>query len=633
MADNNLWNRIEPILPLVSRPSRYVDHEVNARGKKPEKDMVKVALAYPDLYEVGLPNLGLQILYEIINDRADALCDRAYAPAPDFETQLREHNIPLFSWELTEPLARFDIVGFTLQSELDYTNILNMLDLAGITMRSEARREGEPLVLAGGPLAFNPEPLASFLDAVVLGDAEEVICEIIDLLQQLRSGASRSDVLKALAGIPGVYVPALYKVEYRDTGCVTAVVPLIPEAPAVIEARVIPDLDSVPVPKRPLLPYNRVVHDRAVVEIMRGCTRGCRFCLAGYIYRPVRERDPGTVLEALKVLLRNSGFSEVSLLSLSTADYTALLPLVGAIMEDASKTGVSLSLPSLRPDSFSVDLATQISRVKRTGLTFAVEAGSQRLRNVINKGLTETDFLDTVQTALEAGWRRFKVYFMVGLPTESRDDLEALVELVKAVLDLGGRTSPSEQRRTLRMVINVASFVPKPHTPFQWVAQDSKEVLIGKIAYLKKALKGRREVEFRWHEVEMSLLESLLSRGDRRMGAVLEKAWRQGARFDQWSEHFDFSRWKQAFADEGLEMAFYTSRPREKEEILPWEHLSSGIDREFLWREYQAALSGELTADCRSSSCPKCGLCPAYKVGNRLADKGASLAPTPGKAT
>lgn len=621
MQNDDLWPKIEALLPHVSRPSSYIDHELNAVRKRPGKDIVKVALAYPDKYEVGLPNLGLQILYERINERQDALCDRVYAPALDLDGKLREAGVPLFSWELNLPVADFDAIGFTLQSELNYTNVLNMLDLADVALRSQDRSERDPLVLAGGPLAFNPEPLAPFLDAVVIGDGEEVIGEIIDLLKESR-GAQRATLLRALANLEGVYVPSLYKAEYEESGSLRRVFPVEAGVAENVRARIIPDLDAYLIPQKPLVPLSKVVHNRAVAEIMRGCTRGCRFCMAGYIYRPVREREPKRLLDQVTEVLKNSGFSEISLLSLSTADYTGILPLARSIMEAQAEEGISLSLPSLRLDSFSVDLAAEVSRVKKTGLTFALEAGSQRLRDVINKGVTDEDFLTTVSRALGAGWSRLKLYFMIGLPTENWEDVEAIVSLVGDALRVARQVLVGKEARRLNIVVNVASFVPKPHTPFQWVAQDEPDSLARKVRYLKKAFSRERAIVLRWHSVEMSLVEALLGRGDRRVSAVLERAWRLGARFDQWTEHFDFGIWEQALADERLQLDFYSSRERSADEVFPWEHLGSGVSREFLWREYQAALGETLTGDCRFSACPKCGLCPAFGVSNRLAEPG-----------
>lgn len=529
--------QLERILRQVQKPGRYVGGEWNAVRKDWHDAAIRMAFAFPDVYEVGMSHLGLQILYGIVNGRDDALLERVFAPWPDMEKQMRQAGLPLFSLESRRPVRDFDIVGFTLQYELTYTNILNMLDLAGIPLRAAERAGGGyPLVVAGGPCAFNPEPLADFIDAFVIGEGEEVLHELLDAyLAMRRRGAERREMLLHLAGIEGIYVPVFYRVEYNGKGMVQSVVPVEEGVPRQVRKRTVADLDGAFFPTRPLVPVINPVHDRAMLEVQRGCTRGCRFCQAGMIYRPVREKEPNTLLRQAGEILRSTGWNELSLSSLSTTDYSQVRPLIQELTAQYSPLGINVSLPSLRVDAFSVGLAREVQKVRRSSLTFAPEAGTQRLRDVINKGVTESDLLEAVAAAFAGGWQAVKLYFMIGLPTETDDDLAGIADLARRVLDVG--RSQFGAGRRLKVTVSASSFVPKPHTPFQWEPQDTLDELRRKQAYLRRRLRGRGLV-FNWHDPESSFLEAVLSRGDRRLAAAIESAWRRGCRFDGWSELF-----------------------------------------------------------------------------------------------
>lgn len=608
----------ERILGRVSKPSRYINHEFNSVHKDPEKVKVKFALAYPDVYEVGLPHLGLQILYELLNSREDTLAERIYAPWLDLEEEMRSRRFPLFSLESHLPLCRFDFLGFTLQYELTYTNILNMLDLAGIPVLAEERGLNHPVVVAGGPGAYNAESLAPFLDLVVVGDGEEVISEIIDAYILFRKKAkTREELLRYFARIKGVYLPQEYRVEYDSQGRAARIVPKTSEVPSTVAKRVVKDLDLFPIPLRPPVPFANVVHDRCSVEIMRGCTRGCRFCQAGIIYRPVRERSAGKVVDSVSAVLKENGYEEVSLASLSSTDHSGISGILNGLAPLQEKNKVAVSLPSLRIDAFSVDLAKEIQRVKKSGLTFAPEAGSQRLRDVINKQVTSEDMLETARCAFNAGWFRLKLYFMIGLPTETSEDLQGIVDMVKEVVKLGRRTVPSNKTHLLNVTVNVASFVPKPHTPFQWVGQDSLEELEWKQDFLKRNLRGRH-ISLKWHDAKMSQVEAAIARGDRRLSGAVYDAWKSGCKFDGWSDYFDFEKWQQALKNRGLSIEFFAQRERALEETLPWDHINAGVTKEFLADEYSRGLQGIATPDCRWEVCYNCGVCTYFRVNNKV---------------
>ena len=608
----SLWPRIEPLLAKVQKPARYIGCEDGARVPAYGPGKVSWLLVYPDTYEIGLPNQGLQILYELINDHPAGVAERAYAPWVDMEAAMRAHALPLFSLESARPAGAFDLLAFNLSAELVYTNLLNCLDLAGVPVRAADRRDGDPLVVAGGHCTFNPEPLADFVDFFVIGDGEEAVGEITELIAGTRGG--RASILRALASIPGVYVPSLYDVTY-DGPQLVSVKPRYPDVPEVVAKRTITDLAAWPYPKSQLVPLTEVVHDRLNVEVFRGCTRGCRFCQAGMITRPVRERPAEQVRTMVLDGLARTGYDEVSLTSLSTADYSGIEQTVRDIIGDPMCTGqVSVSLPSLRVDAFTVGIASEIQKVRRTGLTFAPEAGSWRMRQVINKLIREEDLYGAVESAFSQGWRRIKLYFLTGLPTETDEDTVGIAELARRCAAIG-RT----HNRSATVVASVGGFVPKPQTPFQWFGQNTTPELQRKVNLLRDATRGDRGVQLRWHDPKATLAEGIASRGDRRIGAVIEDVWRAGGTFQEWSERFDIRLWDEAMARHGLSTDWYVHRHRDRAEMLPWAHISAGLHEDFLWGDWEDALAASGVEDCRWTPCYDCGACTGYGIEHIVA--------------
>jgi radical SAM family uncharacterized protein/radical SAM-linked protein len=607
-------------LTRVSRPSRYLGGELGSVCKADEGIEVRMALAFPDVYEVGMSHLGFPILYHILNNLEWTAAERVYAPWADMAQQLRDNDQPLCSLEMNRPLADFDIVGFTLQYELSYTNLLGMLQLSGLPLRREQRSESAPLIVVGGPCAYNPEPLADFFDVALIGDGEEAIVELAEAVRRgKQEGWSRQQLLEWLASREGFYVPAFFQVSYRQDGTI-AKISSLHKGYDKVRRRFLADLESAPYPTKPIVPFMQTVHNRVAMEIARGCTRGCRFCQAGYIYRPVRERSPEKIRELINSALKNSGYEEISLLSLSTGDYSCIEPLLSSLMTEHAADRVAVSLPSLRVGSLTEELMEEVKKVRKTGFTLAPEAGSERLRSVINKGISEADLLETTGNAYRLGWRLIKLYFMQGLPTETDEDLQALIALAAQVKRSGKGTGGNDVN------VAVSTFVPKPHTPFQWEAQIGIGETLRKQEMLREGLK-KKKLRFKYHEAELSFLEGVFARGDRRLGPVLERAVELGCRFDGWREHFDFEKWSQAFIESEIDPAWYL-RQRDEDEILPWEHIDCGLPKDFFWREKEKALEAAATPDCRSGDCHACGVCDFEALRMNLTDA-AHLPPMP----
>lgn len=613
----------QQILPKVTKPSQYIGNEWNVVKKDWEKCEVKSAFIFPDVYEIGMSHLGLRILYHVVNQRENYLMERSFAPMADMEELMRANNLPLFSWESYRPLKEFDILGFTLQYEMSYTNILNMLDLAGVPLRSKDRGSEFPLIMAGGPCAYNPEPLADFIDFFVIGEGEEVILEVLDLIKNLKNKRGEFDkntFLKAAAQIKGIYVPEFYQPSYFENGMLSEIKPIEENVPEKIYKRVIENFSEAEFPPNTLVPYTEAIHDRVMLEILRGCSRGCRFCQAGVIYRPVRERNMEKLLSQAEALINGTGYDEIALTSLSSLDYTCIEPLIKELLNRFKEKKIGISLPSLRVDAFSVDLAKEVQQVRKSGLTFAPEAGTQRLRDVINKGVTEENIMETVTAAFSQGWTSIKLYFMIGLPSETYEDLDGIVNLAEKILSIGRKVKPHWVKKPISVTVSASSFVPKAHTPFQWEGQEDRDALKKKQFYLKDRIRPLKGVTFNYHDVELSFLEAVFARGDRRLCHVLEKAWSLGCKFDGWSEHFKYDLWMDAFHEMGLEPEFFANRKFDLDELLPWDHISSGVSKKWLLKEYQTALEERRTLDCRGNDCHGCGVCPYYDIWPELTE-------------
>jgi len=606
---------VDRLLLQVSKPARYIGQEWNSISKDWDTLSATLALAYPDLYELGMSNLGLAILYDIVNRHPQYCAERVYAPWPDMEANLRAHHVPLYSLETRHALSEFSVVGFTLQSELTYTNVLNMLDLGGVPVLAAQRGDEAPVVIAGGTCTYNPEPMTPFVDAFAIGEGEEAILDILGVVAEARAAkATRDDLRRALAAIAGVYVPAMYRPRHGASGVYAGVAPL-EGAPSTITKRIVRQLP--PAPTRPVVPHLQATHDRATIEIQRGCSRGCRFCQAGIVYRPIRERPAAEIVQAIDELVGNTGYDEIGLLSLSSSDHTDIEAIVQQALDRHSHDGVGVSLPSLRIDSFSVELARMISSRRKTGFTFAPEAGSQRLRDVINKGVTEQDLLQTAQAAFAHGWNRIKLYFMIGLPTETDQDVLEIARLAHELARMG-----REMRgRRVEISISVATFVPKPHTPFQWEPLITRSDATRRQRLLREALRGRA-FKLSYSDWDSTWLEALLARGNRCLGDVIYSVWQRGARFDAWSEYLDVPLWQQALAEAGFDTENELHAPRTRERPLPWQHIDTGVALSFLWAERECALRGDLSPDCREH-CHHCGILTTFAAERSTVEAGA----------
>ncbi|WP_040320208.1 TIGR03960 family B12-binding radical SAM protein [Aeromicrobium marinum] len=638
MSVESVFPRLEPLLPSVSKPIQYVGGELNATVKDWDSVSVRWALMYPDAYEVGLPNQGVQILYEVLNERDWILAERTYAVFADMEQVMRDHDIPQFTVDGHRPVGAFDVLGLSFATELGYTNMLTALDLAGIPLHAVDRRDEDPVVIAGGHSAFNPEPVADFVDAVVLGDGEEIVLAVSEVVREHKAEGSpggRLELLRRLAASGGVYVPRFYDVTYGPDASIEAIVPNHQDAPVRVAKHTLMDLDAWPYPRKPLVPLAETVHERFSVEIFRGCTRGCRFCQAGMITRPVRERSLQSIGQMIDNGLAASGFDEVGLLSLSSADHSEIGEMATQLADRYEGTNTSMSLPSTRVDAFNITLANEFSRNgRRSGLTFAPEGGSERMRRVINKMVSEDDLINTVAAAYSHGWRQVKLYFMCGLPTETDEDVLQIGELAKRVIDTGREVAG---HKDIRCTVSIGGFVPKPHTPFQWAAQLDHETTDERLRKLRASVqsdkKYGRAIGFRYHDGRPGIVEGLLSRGDRRVGRVIEAVWRDGGRFDGWSEHFSFDRWEakaaEVLAGTGVDLDWYTTRERGADEILPWDHLDSGLDKDWLWEDWLDALADDPVEveDCRWTPCFDCGVCPSMDTDIQIGPTGQQLLP------
>ena len=602
----------DEILLKISQPARYIGGEVNMVKKDPSKVAVRFAMCFPDVYEIGMSHLGIQILYDMFNRREDVYCERVYSPWMDLDPIMREQKIPLFAVESQDPIKKFDFLGITIQYEMCYTNILQVLELSQIPLHAEDRTEEDPIVIGGGPCTYNPEPIAPFFDLFYMGEGEVVYFDLIDRYKEIKArGGSRKEFLEQAAQIPGIYVPAFYDVSYKEDGTIEAMTPNNPHAPQTVSKQLVMDMSDTWYPEKPVVPYLRATQDRVVLEIMRGCIRGCRFCQAGMVYRPVRERSLEELKRLARTMLKSTGHEEISLSSLSSSDYTKLEGIVNFLIDEFDGKGVNVSLPSLRIDAFSLDVMSKVQDVKKSSLTFAPEAGSQRLRNVINKGLTEENILNGSAEAFKGGWNRVKLYFMLGLPTETVEDMQGIAELSEKVAEVYYDTVPKEQRHgKVQVTASTSFFVPKPFTPFQWAPMCTKEQFLERASIVNHRMKemlNKKSLRYNWHEADVTVLEGVLARGDRKVAAVIEEAYRQGAIYDSWSEYFNNDIWMKAFETCGVDIDFYTTRERSLDEVFPWDFIDAGVTKDFLKREWANAQAETVTPNCRMR-CSGCGV-------------------------
>lgn len=609
----------DEILMQVEKPARYIGNEVNAVMKDKATIDVRFAMCFPDVYEIGMSHLGIQIIYDMLNQFEDVWCERVYSPWVDLDKIMRKEKIPLFALESQEPVKNFDFLGITLQYEMCYTNILQILDLSGIPVLSRDRNDTDPIVIGGGPCSYNPEPVCDFFDMFYIGEGETRYRELLDLYKENKaSGADRKEFLKKAAQVPGIYVPSLYEVTYKEDGTINERIPLEPNIPTIIEKELVKDVTDTFYPDKPVVPFIKVTQDRVVLEIQRGCIRGCRFCQAGQLYRPVRERSLEMLEDYALKMLKNTGHEEISLSSLSSSDYTQLAPLLDFLIENCRERKINISLPSLRIDAFSLDVMNKVQDVKKSSLTFAPEAGSQRLRNVINKGLTEEVILDGARLAFEGGWSRVKLYFMLGLPTESEEDIRGIAELCNKIAAVYYETVPKEKRTgRVQIVASTSFFIPKPFTPFQWAPQCTKEDFLDKAYQTRSAISdqlNQKSIKYNWHEADASVLEGVMARGDRRLNQVILRAYEKGCMYDAWSEYYKNDIWVETFEECGIDMGFYTTRIRADEEIFPWDFINCGVTKEFLLREWHKARKEETSPNCQM----KCSGCGAARFGTGI---------------